>query len=682
MTLLMSVLSLVLIISLLTVGTYSWMENRTVDTANNGNITLSVDPGLNATWGENKKGSIEISNFELREVSSVDGRNVYVPDDSFFNTSNTSSGGTNVTTDELRFREAVPADVYNGVSGAYSDTRYVALDVNISSPSETKVFLSANSIISGLGKDFIRVSIDPNDGSAPLVFSQNANTGMNVMCKAVKEIDSSDGKATATATQTACSFSDYTFVANKPIFTLKAGEVKKVTVTIWLEGTSNIGEMGNSTISSSYDFGDFPDTITEDDLSVNLIFTTEKDYTNTIYVYDRTLGSWLGAENNAVFVFDASTYDENKSCVENSYWQLNKVEDKDNLWVVNLPQNVTKIIIQRFNLQEALGESSKAVYNAWGWTGEYALEIPGAQDLRDNGSEVQRKNGITRTYNILGNYSYNIAGLQSYQAGLWGEFNDSNFDTIYLFDQSMPDGYADVRGYFNKNTRTPFVSMKVSYSAYGESFNVDLTYQMYLNYVQTRLYRMVVPVDGTGISALEGETVLTSSNISEQYFYPVSIYNSDSTITTNFDTAVSSSLHTGSDMLFSSMGSNRYYSFLTGSDGKPTTGYWGTRLIYYNNKKDINDNAVVRYSIYLHGTGTSQWISLAKWNDKYSGEGADVNGTSISDYAFVIPGDKDVSTTKLIYCRMNKSTTNNAWNWGTDIYNQTADNHYIDTSTH
>ncbi|MGN1131447.1 MAG: hypothetical protein ACI4RL_00970, partial [Ruminococcus sp.] len=238
-----SVVSLILIISLLVAVTYSWVETGSegeVDSSNN--LSFDVSPDLDITGDNVKDGKIVIEDFSLREVSSVDGRNVYVPDDSNYGN---EDGIT--TTDELRFREANPADVYNGdKDNKPGNMRYVAFSFYISSPSgeETEVYLAGNSSISGTGAEFVRMSIDTHDNNVPKVFSSAVEQGYLKTVQAVSSIDK-EGVA-STSTQKAEAFATYAYVGEaNPLFILKANEKKLVTVTLWLEGAS----------------GDFPDSL-------------------------------------------------------------------------------------------------------------------------------------------------------------------------------------------------------------------------------------------------------------------------------------------------------------------------------------------------------------------------------------------------------------------------------------
>lgn len=239
----MSVVSLILIICLLVVATYSWVETgRESEVYSSNNLCFDVPSDLDITGDNVKDGKITISGFELREVSSVDGRNVYVPDDSFY-----SDGNNRTTTEELRFREATPADVYDGINeNKPSNMRYLSFSFYISpsSGTNTPVYLSNGSKITGKGNEFVRMSIDTHDGKAPKVLSSSAIDGVGEKSpvNAVSSIES-DGKVAKKEQQNYESFTTYIGGA-KPLFIIEANKKKLITVTLWLEGAS----------------GDFPDT--------------------------------------------------------------------------------------------------------------------------------------------------------------------------------------------------------------------------------------------------------------------------------------------------------------------------------------------------------------------------------------------------------------------------------------
>lgn len=613
----MSVVSLMLIISLLVVATYSWVETGSegeVDSSNN--LSFDVSPDLDITGDNVKDGKILIEHFSLREVSSVDGRNVYVPDDS-----NNGDGDGVTSTDELRFREANPADVYNGdEDNKPANMRYVAFSFYISSPSgvDTEVYLAGNSSISGTGAEYVRMSIDTHDNNAPKVFSSAVEQGYLKTVQAVSSIDK-EGVA-STSTQKAEAFATYAYVGEaNPLFILKANEKKLVTVTLWLEGAS----------------GDFPDSLDKSSISAHINIKTTQDYTNTIKVVDRTLGNWVYDSNSYLFVYDADS--------ENISYKMD-YDSSSKTWTANIPQSVTKVYFRRWNPEDA-----SVKWNYWGEK-EHPITLPGAATLYNSGTETQKQNGLDLTYNLIGNYD---SLLPNVEAGIWGEFSDSNFREIYFFDQSS-SALDDTDGYFCGNI-TPFINMNVSYTYQGESVTTNLCYRMYKNYVGNRMFRQIM------------------------FIPPTTGY----TVTTNFDSynytedAGASDIIKGSKSIsadISSIGTKKFFAYC----GSDTTGnYWGVGMNYLSNKgiytNDTTGDAAtngVRYAIcYKNSSSAEIWKSMCRWNDTYT------KGTSTKFpaddtkewvYACVNPGYD-----KAIYCRMNGATTSNSW---TNRWNQSGDN--------
>ena len=70
----LSVTSLVLIMCLLVITTYSWVDSNDHDDVDTNEMSLQLDTGLDAKWEDSDENSIDISGFDLREVSSANGR--------------------------------------------------------------------------------------------------------------------------------------------------------------------------------------------------------------------------------------------------------------------------------------------------------------------------------------------------------------------------------------------------------------------------------------------------------------------------------------------------------------------------------------------------------------------------------------------------------------------------------
>ncbi len=623
-----SIVSLILIICLLTVATYSWVESGREGEATTNNLSLDVDPDLDVTGIDVNNGKIVIKDFTLREVSSVDGRDVYVPDDSF-----NGNGDNKTTTDELTFREANQGDIYNGTAKEKKDIpsnmRYLSFSFYISAPSgndTTDVFLSGDSNISGTGAEYTRLSIDTHDGNAPKVFSSEATPGYPVTANAVSSINNV-GTA-ATSLQTAEPFITYSYVGEaKPLFKLKQNEKKRITITLWLEGAS----------------GDFPDTIVnKNDLKAYLNIRTTRDYTNTVNVVDRTLGNWVhdsdGTKECYLFVYDAEKY---VSEADNKSYKMN-YNSATNTWSAKIPQEVKKVFFRRWNPDDA-----SIKWNSWG-SKENPIKVPGAEKLYNTGSKEQKEQGLNLTYNLLANY-YNVAPVKGYEAGLWGEFDDSSFNLMYFFDQSS---YAktDTDGYFNGST-FPFVNMTVKYTYQGESVTTNLRYRMYDNFVGSRMYRQ------TMFLPTAGYTVSNASFMD----YTFTGGDDNPTITRKSKTITYTQ---------SAMSNKRIFAYCsdTASDN-----YWGVCLNYLSNKgiysTDTSAPGGVRYAMcYKTNTDNDVWKDMCRWNDSYSA--VDPNTTFPQGnewvYACVNPGYE-----KAIYCRMNGATTANSWS---NRWNQSGTN--------
>ncbi|MGN0475868.1 MAG: hypothetical protein ACI4HM_00865 [Ruminococcus sp.] len=459
----MSVVSLILIISLLVVATYSWVEagnEGEVDSSNN--LSFDVTPDLDISGDNVTNGKIEIKDFVLREVSSVDGRNVYVPDDS-----NYGNDDGKTTTDELRFREANPADVYDGKKGTTppSNMRYVAFSFYISSPSgeDTDVYLSSTSKITGTGAEYVRMSIDTHDGNAPRVFSSSASVGYPVYTDAVSSIKSS-GEYKDLSSQKAEAFATYSYSGEaNSLFTIDANKKKFVTITLWLEGAS----------------GDFPDKISGTDISANINLKTTQDYVNTIRVMDLTQETWVDDDNCYLFIFDADSYDSLKKPFENPSYQMT-YDSATYTWTALIPQEVTNIYIQRYNPDDP----ENGNWNTWGY-GAYKLTIPGAEDLINNGTDAEKEVGITRTYKIFGQYEPETEGIKECSAGIWDENEELNHNSgmtfVYTFD-------ATDTGWVGSDNGSTYIGYEYT-TSYNET--VELRYKM--SYEYNRFWRITLP---------------------------------------------------------------------------------------------------------------------------------------------------------------------------------------------
>ena len=627
----LSVTSLVLIMCLLIVATYSWVGKSNVDNVNTNEMTLNLETGLDSKWeGSDTSNSISVSGFDLREMSSANGRDFFVPDDSYSDTDHDSK----VDTKELRFRKANAADVYNGVGDKGTNKRFVQVTFSLSTEvnTDTPVYLSGLSSITGTGAQFVRVSIDSHDkGKEPIVFSSTALKGqeLETQIDAVASIDSSGVATLGTQTPKALNAFTYTSLKDNSLFTIGSGETKKITLSIWLEGAS----------------GDFTsDIVNKNDIDVSMILTTKKDYTNNITVVDRTVSNWLkngdaSSEQANLFVIDANNYTLDKELSELNYYPLTLGAD-GKTWSATIPQGFTKIYLRRY--------STKTSTNKWDYWGP--LDIPGAEELNLNGTEDQKKAGINRTYNIIGNFgegtktendkTYNYpTDVDKYSAGLWGEFTDSDFAEIKMFDQYSLK-YNDTYGkfaYYNDgapadNKYVPYVNMQLSYTYKGTPINTTLRYRMYPKGVSDRLFN-------TNIFVKTNDENMTVENAG---IVPYKLATTGS----------SGTLVSFGEGWQSKLGENPYFAYT----GLIETSYWGNDIIYLNNNNNEYDtNTNIYYATYFKGSGsTSSWNIMSKWN------------SANSYYAVVVPENIQ----KVSFYRVkskDKTSDSTTWTEHTDV---------------
>ena len=97
---LIAYVSLFLAVMLFSSGTFSWFTVKDTATIESDELTMIASSGLRVNEGEDISNVISLDNVNLSEVSSVDGRNVFLP----------ISGSYSSNTNEMFFREATVGD--------------------------------------------------------------------------------------------------------------------------------------------------------------------------------------------------------------------------------------------------------------------------------------------------------------------------------------------------------------------------------------------------------------------------------------------------------------------------------------------------------------------------------------------------------------------------------------------
>lgn len=393
MSILKFVLTLLLLASLLVGGTYAWFVTRLTSSVESDYITVSADAGLKLSYGEDfeTQGEIIIQkqapDAVLSECSSVDGRNIFFPISDYSKSSKADGEFVDdVTTDDLIFREATAND---------KNKKYISFDFEIYAASSSDIWLSNRSYISGAAADAVRISFDLHNGETPIVLDNTPATYKNTN-NAVETINTG-GQMLTTAEQTPLAIGDYVNNGtNKtPLFTLDADAEMIVTMTIWLEGTDP----------------DCTDAVlSQEDLKINIEFSTVVEDLNSVSFIDYTLEQWADDDECKLFVQDANNKD--------MQYIMTQSEPGSRIWTIDLPTNVESVnFIRRHPTDQSIDN-----WNIW-----------------EAGAV-----GNCRTYNAFG-----------HGAGIW--LDGLTADTIYLFDGTPTDFMTD-----NGATNSTYVNYKLT----------------------------------------------------------------------------------------------------------------------------------------------------------------------------------------------------------------------------
>ncbi|MBQ4647596.1 MAG: hypothetical protein IJB76_00355 [Clostridia bacterium] len=305
---------------------FSWLFNKkTTDISSENILKIHADEGLRMGYDGVKflTSPISVNNVSsmLSECTSVDGRNVFFPVSEF--TEQNYANGT-LTGNGEHYNDANTGDfLFRKSTANDKNNKYISVDFTLSSDVETKVWFSSESRITGTAVTALRVSLDFNDGSTPIVFD-SSQTGQSVTNNVVASV-SNEGLIESTNTQTANAISNYYFVSedeDNHLLSLSANEVAHATLTIWLEGAD----------------ADCKDTIyAKNDLGINIEFSTGfKGNMRTIYFIDDTYGSWIADDGYEMYAHDPDANFDYKMTKSDTY-------DSDHKWIVNLPETTESV---------------------------------------------------------------------------------------------------------------------------------------------------------------------------------------------------------------------------------------------------------------------------------------------------------------------------------------------------
>lgn len=358
---LLTFVALIEVFALLTLIAYSWIPGQNISNLNSSQIDIDVDAGLRVNYGDDYSGMIMLPNCMLYEASSVDGRNIYFP--------SYGSGGSGNTTETMKFRHGNADDV---------NKRYIAVDFTLSADAgAATVYINGDNTrvtCDGNVMQAARISFVTHDGSEPKVFAPGVAVNYTRTANAITAVNS-DGIATAPVnSQVAQSLYAYSY-PNEALFSLEAGEVKKITMIVWLEGTDTActSDIEGKPVEVYINFGS---TVTE---------------TKTYRLADRTPIKWLDADNARIFMCDTSKTGTDLSNPESllgkpGVYEMFKTDNYTDtynyIWTCQAPEGIENIMFVRMNPDDPSSDFNKWVSNMARNEDEYTYVANSSVDNR------------------------------------------------------------------------------------------------------------------------------------------------------------------------------------------------------------------------------------------------------------------------------------------------------------
>lgn len=357
-----SYISLFLVVMVLIGSTVSWFTIKDNANINSNIMNFNSGTGLRVNDGEDITNHIKVDNFKIDEASSVDGRNLFFPN-------NNVDGDSNLTY-SLQYRDATVGD---------KNQRFLYKDFTVSADSkETNVYVKSYTIKVGdetfngstqiLFEDKnnplkptsivthdtcpVRIAFITDSQDKPTVFDPTALVDRYAKTyPAISSTALDTGLVINTENSTSISFSDYYYAVGKPIFTLEGTTPKKVTMVAWLEGT-----------------GDNCDKYAGKDLSIDIELESNFKDMEWITFVDDTVGDgdasethWINKYNDCIVTMTYKDITTTGSPYRTVIMKDNGKDAKGNpTWVAPIPEKVvTDITFNRYSLDDEM------IYNAW-----------------------------------------------------------------------------------------------------------------------------------------------------------------------------------------------------------------------------------------------------------------------------------------------------------------------------
>lgn len=399
----LSVIALLEAILIISSVTFSWIEGSKKGALNDAGSTVAAGDGLYFTdLNGNLIDSLQLPKATLQECSSADGRNFFFP------TTESVKNGNNE--EKMVYRSGTYADV---------NSKYISQDFNVVSYSQANLYVDAKSSVvcsNESVKNSLRISINFNDNSAPILLCPGVTTGYSRPSTPVTFIDGS-GNATTTS-KTAYSLSEYTITGDSPITTFNGAETKRVTISVWLEGTDS--DCTSDKIDASL-------------ISVNLILTTASNYTKQVTFVDYSPNRWVsnipdtGSDSNIkMFAIDKSTIVGDDYTTGTRY-ELKKSDDIT--YTAKLPDTVEDVIFGRFD-----PDDSSLGYNYWGTTQSMSDSDVNKYYAIGNGISVDEANyGYWVNSNTQGVVDVELTEMSLLNVIKFTNTNTNNWDNVYAY---------------------------------------------------------------------------------------------------------------------------------------------------------------------------------------------------------------------------------------------------------
>ena len=517
-----SVLSIILILSLLLTASYAWLPDnpRKNSIDSKGYIAVSADGLIMETIDKNIVDTIVVydadndSELKLAECTSFDGQNFYFP---------------------KTYHENGEPATFRSADFSDRNTNYLQYEFLITSDKDTDVWLSNESYILGHAADAIRISLAFAD--------ESSSNGAPANVDAVKILDGSEESVTDThlmclddegrvidcpddvrPVQTSNSLSSFYFAADedgnavlegRELFSLKSGETKRVTMTVWLEGwdsdctydcISNCETNCDREYDPDGEYNPEVDCICrvydKSDLQINLKFTIGMDKYQVLKFSDASYGSWLDLKKD---VLNSEIFSENIEYYQNlskrrvfvrdrstgtlyAMVRGKKFEDTSNTtqqmvyhWTATVPSSVSNVEFIRLNhhngihLDDLDDANSDDIWDD--------IEIWRAGALKGNNSNIYRRFYALDVQN-RGNSDTNI-----------GRWSDKTGMATYFFLDTVNKGQS-------KTTTTITVSLSFGYYP-----STDKTTTCEMEYVTTldsgvNVYAARIPNAATARNAI------------------------------------------------------------------------------------------------------------------------------------------------------------------------------------